>query len=106
MIDEQQFKLLCDRALESLNKSLASAADRFGFDADMNNGTLTIDFDEPKARFVVSPQTPVRQIWVSAQSRSFKLDWDGAEFSLPGGKTLRGLIAERISEQVGEQVEL
>ena len=28
------------------------------------------------AKFVVSPQAPVRQIWVSAMSRSFKLQWD------------------------------
>ena len=26
--------------------------------------------------FVVSPNAPVRQIWVSAMSRSYKLAWD------------------------------
>ena len=28
---------------------------------------------------MVSPNAPVRQIWVSAHSKSFKLDWDAAK---------------------------
>jgi frataxin-like iron-binding protein CyaY len=35
---------------------------------------LQIVFEEPApAKFVVSPNAPVRQIWVSALSRSYKL---------------------------------
>ena len=28
-----------------------------------------------EAKFVVSPNAPVRQIWVSAMARSYKLSW-------------------------------
>ena len=33
-------------------------------------------FEEPlEGRFVVSPNAPVRQIWVSAMAKSYKLSW-------------------------------
>ena len=42
--------------------------------------------DPRPAKFVVSPNAPVRQIWVSAMSRSFKLSWaqEVGEFVLNG----------------------
>jgi CyaY protein len=109
MLDERQFRTYCDRALDSLQKALARASDRFGFESDMNNGAITVEFEDPPARFVVSPNAPVRQIWVSAQSRSFKLSWDEAreEFVLPEtGEGLRALMAGKIGAQLGEEVEL
>jgi frataxin-like iron-binding protein CyaY len=58
---------------------------------------------------VVSPNAPVRQIWVSAHSKSFKLDWDDARqaFVLPSTKqTLAEMMAEAIGQQLGESVVL
>ena len=109
MLDEQQFKTYCDSTLETLNRSLGRAGDELGFEADMNNGALTVEFEDPPARFVISPQTPVRQIWVSAHSRSFKLEWNetAGAFVLPAtGQDLPALMAEQISKQLGEEVKL
>ncbi len=109
MLDEQSFRTHCDQTLDALQRSLTRASERFEFESDMNNGALTIEFEEPPARFVVSPNTPVRQIWVSAHSKSFKLGWDEASgsFVLPEtGQTLPSLIAGHISSQLGEEVEL
>jgi len=109
MLDEQQFKTYCDSTLETLNRSLGRAGDELGFEADMNNGALTVEFEDPPARFVISPQTPVRQIWVSAHSRSFKLEWNetARAFVLPAtGQNLSELMAEQISKQLGEEVKL
>jgi CyaY protein len=109
MLDEQQFRTQCDRALEALQKALTRASEEFAFESDMNNGAMTVDFEDPPARFVVSPNTPVRQIWVSAQSKSFKLGWDEGrgEFVLDEtGQSLSDLLARKISEQLGEEVEL
>ena len=105
MLSEQEYKVACDRALDDLFKALAAAADRHEFDPDMSNGTLTIAFDEPPGRFVVSPQTPVRQIWVSAHSKSYKFDWDGSAFVL-NGQTLKQMMAAAVSQQMGESVTL
>lgn len=109
MMDEAVFRQAADGALESLFKSLTRAGESYEFDADMNNGALTVEFEDSAAKFVVSPNTPVRQIWVSAHSRSFKLDWNeaaGAFLLGEGGQTLAGLIGEHIGTQLGEEVAL
>jgi len=108
-MDEQEFKTRADQALQSLYKKLSAASDDFDFEPDFNAGALAIEFEEPKAKFVVSPNTPVRQIWVSAHSRSFKLDWspDKEVFVLPDtGQTLDELISSAIAQQTGEEVTL
>jgi len=108
-MDEQEFKTRADAALESLYKRLSAATDEFDFEPDFNSGALAIEFDEPKAKFVVSPNTPVRQIWVSAHSRSFKLDWDEGRstFVLPEtGQSLNELMSSVIAQQIGEEVTL
>jgi CyaY protein len=49
----------------------------------------------------VSPNAPVRQIWISALSRSFKLDWSGQAFVFTTGETLDALLGRLIGEQLG-----
>ena len=106
---ELEFQDRSNAALASLYKKLGPASDKHDFESDMNAGALSVEFEEPKAKFVVSPNSPVRQIWVSAHSRSFKLDWVDAReaFVHPDtGLTLDGLMADAISKQIGETVEL
>lgn len=109
MLDETQFRLASDAALNGLFNALGPAADDFGFDVDFNAGALTVEFDSPAAKFVVSPNSPVAQIWVSAHMRSFKLDYDESQsqFIYPEtGESLNELMATHISTQLGETVEL
>ena len=108
-MDEQEFRTQADTALHSLYKKLSAASDQYDFEPDFNAGALAIEFEEPKAKFVISPNTPVRQIWVSAHSKSFKLDWNTAKqaFVLADTKqTLDELIGSVIAQQVGEEVTL
>ena len=108
-MDEQEFKRRADQALDQLYRKLSTAGDEHGFEADFNAGAMAIEFDEPPGKFVVSPNTPVRQIWVSAHSRSFKLDWDVTReaFVYPEtGETLIELIAAAVGKQLGEEVRL
>ena len=109
MMDENQFRVESDAALEDLFRALTRASDEHEFEADLNSGALTVEFEEPPAKFVVSPNAPVRQIWVSALTKSFKLDWDAERkaFVLPhNGQTLKNLMGEVITLQLGEAVEL
>lgn len=95
--------------MTDLYKALVAASDAHEFEVDQNAGTITIEFDEPRAKFVVSPNSPVRQIWVSALTRSFKFDWEEARgaFVLPAdGRSLREMMSEAISTQMGEDVRL
>ena len=108
-MDEHQFRTEADRCLQRLYKRLSAASDDGGFEADFNSGALAIEFEDPPAKFVISPNTPVRQIWVSAHSKSYKLDWDAVRdtFVLPDtGQTLTELIQDAIAKQLGEDIEL
>lgn len=108
-MDDQQFKTLAEAALEDLNDRLGTAGEEHGFEADLQEGALKIEFDAPPARFVVSPNSPVRQIWVSALVKNYKLDYDGAKgnFVLAAtGETLDELLANVIGQQLGEPVSL
>ena len=69
---EQEFRLKADDAIEQAQRTLLPLADDEGFEVELQNGVLQIVFEEPSAmKFVVSPNAPVRQIWLSALSRSF-----------------------------------
>jgi CyaY protein len=105
-MDEQDFRRHSDASLETLKRSLYDAEGEADFEVEENAGALQIAFDDPPAKFVVSPNAPVRQIWISALSTSFKLDWSDArqDFELAKtGETLKGLIERLINQQLGEQ---
>ena len=86
-LTDQEFRVKADDALEEARRSLLPLADEEGFEIELQNGVLQLLFEEPvDARFVISPNAPVRQIWVSAMSRSFKLPWSSelSAFALDG----------------------
>jgi frataxin len=109
MIDEQKFRKMAEEALEQLQRALEKAADTYEFEVDRNEGALTVEFEDPPARFVVSPNAPVRQVWVSARVKSFKLDWDearGAFVLAADQRDLKSLMAGVIGEQLDEDIAL
>jgi len=76
VLTEQEFRVKSDEALENARRTLLPLADSEGFEVELQNGVLNLVFEEPsEAKFVVSPNAPVRQIWVSAMARSYKLSW-------------------------------
>jgi iron donor protein CyaY len=86
-ISEQDFRIRADHALEDLQRALLPMADEEGFEVELQNGVLQIVFEEPSVtKFVVSPNAPVRQIWLSAMARSYKLTWspERSAFELDG----------------------
>ena len=102
-LSEQEFRVKSDEALESARRALLPLADSEGFEIELQNGVLQVVFEEPvSAKFVVSPNAPVRQIWVSAMARSFKLTWSpaSAQFQLEG-ETLDALLARLVREFLG-----
>ena len=75
-LSEQEFRVKSDIALEAARHALLPLADAEAFEVELQNGVLNLVFEEPvETKFVVSPNAPVRQIWVSAMSRSYKLPW-------------------------------
>ena len=93
-LSEQDFRLRADHALEDLQRALLPLADEEGFEVELQNGVLQVLFEEPSAtKFVISPNAPVRQIWLSAMSRSYKLTWspERSTFELDG-ESLNDLV--------------
>jgi CyaY protein len=108
-MDDLTFQKRADESLDDLFQALNRASDDHDIEADMNAGALTVEFEDPKAKFVVSPNSPVRQIWVSANVKSYKLDWDetSSAFVLPATRqSLKQLMADAIGQHLGEEVEL
>ena len=103
MQDEMEFRRAAEAALDALKKHLnvREEADEAGFEVEEQNGVLNVVFEEPPGKFVVTPNTPVRQIWISALATSFKLDWDASAgaFILPRtGEKLIPLVDRLINE--------
>ena len=102
MVDEQIFRRDADRVLEQLKQSLIDAEEDGGFEVEENGGVLNVVFDSPGTKFVFTPNAPVRQIWISALTSSFKLDWADGAFILPkSGEDLKTLTARLLREQTG-----
>jgi iron donor protein CyaY len=107
-MDEQEFQKRCDTAFDTLRRKLSDLGDTCGFEVEGGSGKLEVLFDDPEdTKFVISPNTPVRQIWISALSTSFKLSWSDANQTFvldKTGETLMQLMGRILTEQLGSPV--
>jgi iron donor protein CyaY len=108
MLSEHDFQKKADAAFEDLKRRLLKLGDEHGFDVEGESGKLEVIFEEPEpAKFVVSPNTPIREIWISALSTSFKLGWSearGAFVHEKSGEDLYAVMSRVVSQQLGTQV--
>jgi CyaY protein len=75
-LSEQDFRLKSDEALEEARRALMTLADEEDFEIELQNGVLNLTFEQPAgSRFVISPNAPMRQIWVAAMAKGYKLPW-------------------------------
>jgi iron donor protein CyaY len=105
-MDEFEFRRRADQAMEALKRALMIAEEDADFEVEDQGGALHITFDEPPAHFVVSPNSAVHQIWISAHATSFKLEWSGEkkDFVFPKtGERLKLLVTRLMNEQFGEK---
>lgn len=108
MLDEATFRRESDKALTDLQQSLIAAEETFAeppFEFEDNNGVMNILFQDGSSKFVVTPNTPVAQIWISALSTSFKLEWSDAQqaFVLPKtGEALKRLTQRLLREHLND----
>ena len=105
---DQEFRNRCDSALETLRKRLQQLGDEYNFEVEGESGRLDLCFEEPEeTRFVISPNAPVRQIWISALTTSFKIGWSDAAgtFALEkSGETLALVMSRILSQQLGSKI--
>lgn len=101
-MDDREFRLAADRALDEVERLLAGRGDDGRFDVERRGRLLQIVFDPPHAAtFVVSPHAPARQIWVAALPRSYRLRWAPAAAAfVVDGETLADLLARLVREHL------
>ena len=107
MQDETQFRRAAEEAIEELKQHLyeLEEADNSGFEVEEQGGVLNVLFEDPGGKFVVTPNSAVSQIWISARATSFKLDWDEAQaaFVLPRtGEAMMPLLERLIKEHLAQ----
>jgi iron donor protein CyaY len=106
MMDELEFRKLAETALDGLLQHLIEREEQDGSGFEVEGGQgglLNVVFEEPPGKFVITPNAPVQQIWISALSTSFKLDWDASvgAFVLPRtSEQLEPLIDRLIAEHL------
>jgi len=110
LLDGRDFQRKSDAAFEELKRRMLEAGDAHGFDVEGESGKLEVIFDEPApAKFVISPNAPVREIWISALSTSFKLGWSEAKSAFvleKTGENLFEVMSRVISQQLGSEVKV
>jgi iron donor protein CyaY len=108
MLSEHDFQKKADAVFEDLKRRLLKLGDEQGFDVEGEGGKLEVIFEQPEAaKFVISPNSPIREIWISALSTSFKLGWSdsrGVFVHEKSGEDLHTVMSRVISQQLGTQV--
>jgi CyaY protein len=108
-MDEKIFQQHAEQAMTRLTRALYNIEEAAGFEVEERSGALYLSFDEPPGTFVIAPNSPARQIWISALSTSFRLDWSEsyADFVLgPSGELLLPLVARLLTKQTGNAIQL
>ncbi|MFY9803724.1 MAG: iron donor protein CyaY [Candidatus Acidiferrales bacterium] len=110
MMDEHEFQKKSDAAFEALRKRLLEIGDENDFEVEGGSGKLEIEFeDEEETRFVISPNAPVRQIWISALTTSFKLGWSETAQAFVQEKTgenLNQVMSRILTEKLGTAIQV
>lgn len=108
MMDEREFQRKYEEAFAGLQKRLSELGDEHDFEVEGGSGKLEILFDdEDETRFVISPNSPVRQIWISALTTSFKLAWSDQANAFvldKTGENLNQVMSRILSQQLGTSV--
>jgi CyaY protein len=105
-MNDNEFRERSDATLTKVAKWLED------FDADevdytTGDGVVTIEFSSG-AKFILSRQSQMKQLWLAAGARAFHYNWNAARSAWLDDKDnheLSARLPEVISEQLGHQVE-
>jgi len=100
-ITEKEFEHAADAALVELARALDAAAR--DFEADLQNGILTIEFGDG-VKYIVNSHRAARQIWMAAERNAWHFDLDrasGAWRAQKSGDELWGALERVIAKKIG-----
>lgn len=73
-MDEQSYRALADRTMERIDEAFAEV-DPDQAESSISSGALTVLFPGG-VKAIVSPQPPVRQMWLAFRDRAWHFDYD------------------------------
>ena len=107
-MDEQSYRHLVDETFRRIDEAFGDVDPDLA-ESSLSQGALTISFPDG-ARCIVSPQPPVRQVWVAFRDRAWHLNWDpdrSAWYDDRGeGLELFALIQTVVKEAAGVELTL
>jgi CyaY protein len=108
MMDEKLYRQLVDEVFHRIDAAFEKV-DPDAAESTLSQGTLTILY-QGKLRFILSPQTPVRQIWAAFKDRAWHFDRDPATGKWLDdrgrGIELYSLVEATTLEMVGQTIEV
>jgi len=74
MMEEKLYRKLVDETYARIDKAFENV-DPDRAEVTISQGALTIVFGE-RLKLMLTPQPPVRQLWVAFRDRAWHFDWD------------------------------
>ena len=105
-LSEGEFQQRAEDTISELEAAFAALGERRDLDVEVQGGVLSVTFEEGEpGRFIISPNSSVRQLWVSARVASYKFDWsaEANDFLLAGtGEPIKAVMTRLTQEQLGD----
>ena len=96
-----------DATIDSLESRLSDLIDDgAALDIERKGDVLNIEFEDGE-KIVITPQSPLEQLWVSANYAGHRFHWNGSEWTNEkGGGTLAAFLSDAISAKLGTPLAL
>jgi len=105
-MSEAEFVEKAEETIAELEKAYSRLAEELDLDIEVEGGVLTVTFEEGEpGKYIVSPNSSARQVWLSARVSSFKFDWSqekGTFVIASTGEAIRDVMTRLTREQLGD----
>lgn len=94
--------------LVELENALLELSEDLGIDCELVDTKMTVTIAKPKVTWIISTNSGVKQIWIAALTKSWKLDENGkGGFVLKEtGQDLRSVIEHCLTTHLGKPIAL
>src|ERR1041385_5630078 len=95
-----------DNTIRSLDSRLSDLIDDGAeFDIERNGDVLNIEFEDGE-KIVITPQSPLEQLWVSANYAGHRFIWNDGWKNEKDGGDLNTFLSHAISNKLGSSITL
>ncbi len=108
MLDERTYRRLVDDTLAHIDAAFEDVDPDLA-ESSISQGALSVTFPG-NLRMIVSPQPPVRQMWLAFRDRAYHFDWNEADRTWVDDKNqgldLYGVVRDLTRQTAGVELAL